>query len=182
MTIAREYQRRDIPLALMVIDEGAWDLLGDEGWGGCAKGDETASGSKCPCWEDAGAMVQELKAMGVEVMLSPYLQFILPSSKNFAQAKARGALAVGVADTSGYADGAVGMADTPGYTDGAMGVADTPGYTDGKPACIAYSGYNDGNRDSGRCLNATGGAEHNPYCGHGCMYDVFDEGSGQLMM
>ena len=30
--IAHEYQRLDIPLSLMIIDEGAWDLLGNEGW------------------------------------------------------------------------------------------------------------------------------------------------------
>ena len=31
--IAHEYQRLNIPLSLMIIDEGAWDLLGNEGWG-----------------------------------------------------------------------------------------------------------------------------------------------------
>jgi hypothetical protein len=45
--IAREYQRLHIPLSLMIIDEGAWDLLGNEGWGGCSNGSVTMTGEPC---------------------------------------------------------------------------------------------------------------------------------------
>ena len=33
------------------------------------------NGTACPCFADAKSMTAELKAMGVECMLSPYLQF-----------------------------------------------------------------------------------------------------------
>ncbi|KAK4128074.1 glycoside hydrolase family 31 protein [Parathielavia appendiculata] len=55
--VAREYKRRGLPLDLIVIDFFHWPLQGD--W----KFDETY-------WPDPDAMVQELKEMGIELMVS----------------------------------------------------------------------------------------------------------------
>jgi alpha-D-xyloside xylohydrolase len=155
MSIAKEYQRRDIPLSLMIIDEGAWDLLGNEGWGGCANGSVTASAAPCPCFADAANMTAELTHMGVEVMLSPYMQFAVQQSTHFKSGRAAAAFAVGV----------------PGK----------PGASE--PACYGYSGYNRKNADDLRCLNHNGTASANdPYCGDGCMWDVFEPASGAIMM
>lgn len=52
----------------------------------------------------------------------------------------------------------------------------------GEPACVGYSGYNQKNADDYRCLNSTGGRMFDPYCGDGCMWDVFDNASGAIMM
>jgi alpha-D-xyloside xylohydrolase len=152
--IAKEYQRLGIPLSMIVIDEGAWDLLGNEGWGGCANGSVTAHGKPCPCFADAAAMSKELAAMGVEVMLSPYMQFAVESSTAYPTGKAGGMFAVGV-----------------------QGAVDA-----GEPACLGYSGYNQKNADDFRCLNATGDREHNMYCGDGCMWDVYTPQAGAVMM
>ena len=152
--IAHEYQRLDIPLSLMIIDEGAWDLLGNEGWGGCSNGSITATGEACPCFENATAMTAELKSMGIEVMLSPYMQFAVEQSSNFPAGKAAGAFAVGVKGKPGA----------------------------GEPACYGYSGYNQKNAQDYRCLNSTGGREFNAYCGDGCMWDVFADAAGEMMM
>ena len=154
LAIAREYRRLAIPLSVIVIDEGAWDLLGDEGWGGCANGSVTADGSPCPCFADAAGMTAELKKMGIEVMLSPYMQFAVEQSKNFPGGKRRRSFALG----------------TPGAPDA------------GEPATIAYSGYNKANADSDRCLNSTGGNEENMYCGDSAMWDVFSDAAGAAMM
>jgi hypothetical protein len=85
--IAKEDQRLGIPLSMIVIDEGAWDLLGNEGWGGCSNGSVTMTGEACPCFANATAMTSELKDMGIEVMLSPYLQFAVESSSNYPAGK-----------------------------------------------------------------------------------------------
>eukprot|EP00040_Diaphanoeca_grandis_P027082 m.153121 g.153121 ORF g.153121 m.153121 type:complete len:789 (-) comp30831_c0_seq1:646-3012(-) len=154
ISIVKEHVSRKIPLAVMVIDEGAWDILGNEQWGGCANGSITETGEPCPCWTNATNMTAELSALGVELMLSPYMQFAVKESKNFPNGSAARAFALGV---DGYPDA-------------------------GSPATIAYSGYNKGNADSGRCVNSSGGATHNPYCGASAMYDVFSKGSGALMM
>ena len=89
--LSGKYTALDIPLAVMVIDEGAWDLLGDEGWGGCANGSVTAAGAACPCFAPAESksMVQTLANLGVEVMLSPYLQFAVPWAERYAAGAAK---------------------------------------------------------------------------------------------
>ena len=61
-----------------------------------------------------------------------------------------------------------------------MGVAGKPGA--GEPACYGYSGFNTKNAADDRCLNSTGGSEKNPYCGDGCMWDVYEPASGEMMM
>jgi len=82
-------------------------------------------------------MTKQLKDIGVELMLSPYMQFAVEASSNYPSGKAAKAFAVG----------------QPGYPDA------------GQPANLGYSGYNGANADSMRCLNSTGGSEHNAYCG-----------------
>ena len=131
--IAGQYRQLGIPLSVLVIDEGSWDLLGDEGWGGCSNGSMTADGKPCGCFAGCAAqMTQQLSAMGIELMLSPYMQFVVQKSKNFLPG----------ANSSAFSVGIVGSKDA------------------GLPATIAYSGYNQamnqGNADSDRCLNSTG--------------------------
>ena len=143
---------------MLVIDEGSWDLLGDEGWGGCSNGSMTADGKPCGCFAGCAAqMTQQLSTMGIELMLSPYMQFVVQKSKNF----------VPGANSSAFAVGTVGAKDA------------------GLPATIAYSGYNQamnqGNADSDRCLNSTGSTK-DPYCGDSAMWDVFDPSSSRKMM
>lgn len=57
LTVAREYKRRNLPIDLIVIDFFHWPKQGE--W----KFDETY-------WPDPDAMVQELKEMGIELMVS----------------------------------------------------------------------------------------------------------------
>jgi hypothetical protein len=61
-----------------------------------------------------------------------------------------------------------------------VGVKGKPGA--GEPACYGYSGFNTKNAQDYRCLNSTGGRDLNPYCGDGCMWDVFEPASGEMMM
>jgi len=57
LEVAREYHRRRLPVSVMVIDFHHWDKAGD--W------------SFDPdCWPDPTAMVEELKSMGMECMVS----------------------------------------------------------------------------------------------------------------
>lgn len=55
--VAREYKRRGLPLAVIVVDYFHWTLQGD--W----QFDPV-------CWPDPAAMVQELEQMGVKLMVS----------------------------------------------------------------------------------------------------------------
>ena len=115
---------------MLVIDEGSWDLLGDEGWGGCSNGSMTADSKPCGCFAGCAAqMTQQLSAMGIELMLSPYMQFVVQKSQNFLPG----------ANSSAFAVGTVGSKDAE------------------LPATIAYSGYNQANADSDRYLNSIGG-------------------------
>ena len=126
--IAREYKRLGIPLSVMVIDEGSWDLLGNEEWGGCENGTVTAAGKPCPCFAPCAAdMTAALAELGVEVMLSPYMQFVVEDSTAFAAGNTTRAFALGA----------------PGTLDA------------GIPSRIGYSGYNRGNFESRRCVNAS---------------------------
>ncbi|MBT3272775.1 MAG: glycoside hydrolase family 31 protein, partial [Spirochaetales bacterium] len=57
LEVAREYHRRELPVSVMVIDFHHWDKSGD--W------------SLDPsCWPNPKAMVEELKSMGMECMVS----------------------------------------------------------------------------------------------------------------
>jgi alpha-D-xyloside xylohydrolase len=57
LEVAREYHRRELPVSVMVIDFHHWDKSGD--W--CLDPN---------CWPDPKAMVEELKSMGMECMVS----------------------------------------------------------------------------------------------------------------
>ena len=58
-------------------------------------GDETLPKS---CWPDAKRMVDQLKELGVELMISPYSHSVAKTSSNYAEAEAKGLLAT---DSSG---------------------------------------------------------------------------------
>jgi len=57
LEVAREYHRRKLPVSVIVIDFHHWDISGD--WTFDPK-----------CWPDPKAMVDELKSMGMECMVS----------------------------------------------------------------------------------------------------------------
>jgi alpha-D-xyloside xylohydrolase len=57
LTVAREYHRRGIPVSVMVIDFYHWTLSGDWSFDPAA-------------WPDPTAMVEELRSMGMECMVS----------------------------------------------------------------------------------------------------------------
>ncbi|GHO62705.1 family 31 glucosidase [Ktedonobacter sp. SOSP1-52] len=78
LQVAREYKKRGLPLSVIVIDFFNWTLQGD--W----RFDPQA-------WPDPQAMVDELRAMGVELMVSVW-PTVNPMSENFAEMQARGLL------------------------------------------------------------------------------------------
>ena len=57
LEVAREYHRRKLPVTVMVIDFHHWDMSGDWSFDPA-------------CWPDPKAMVEELKSMGMECMVS----------------------------------------------------------------------------------------------------------------
>jgi alpha-D-xyloside xylohydrolase len=57
LEVAREYHRRKLPVSVMVIDFHHWSKMGDWSFDPA-------------CWPDPAAMVRELKAMGMECMVS----------------------------------------------------------------------------------------------------------------
>ncbi len=57
LAVAREYKRRDLPLSVIVADYFHWAMMGDWDFDPA-------------CWPDPEAMVHELRAMGVELMVS----------------------------------------------------------------------------------------------------------------
>lgn len=78
LQVAREYKRRNIPLDVIVVDFFHWPKQGD--W----RFDPTY-------WPDPDSMIQELKEMGIELMVSiwPMVDY---KSENFEEMKARGFL------------------------------------------------------------------------------------------
>ncbi|GCF08917.1 glycoside hydrolase family 31 protein [Dictyobacter arantiisoli] len=78
LSVAREYKRRGLPLSVIVIDFFHWSLQGD--W----RFDPQA-------WPDPAAMVQELKELGIELMVSIW-PTVNPLSENFATMLERGLL------------------------------------------------------------------------------------------
>lgn len=78
LAVAREYQRRGLPLAVIVVDFFHWTLQGD--W----QFDPAF-------WPNPSAMVRELEAMGVKVMVSIW-PTLNPLSPNFEAMKQRGLL------------------------------------------------------------------------------------------
>jgi alpha-D-xyloside xylohydrolase len=78
LEVAREYHRRGIPLAVIVSDFFHWEYLGDWGF---------HSGE----WPDPAAMVNELKSMGTELMVSVWPS-VSPLSANYKPMLDRGLL------------------------------------------------------------------------------------------
>ena len=76
LNVAREYKKRGLPISVIVIDYFHWPLQGD--W----KFDEKY-------WPDPDAMIQELKEMGIELMVSiwPTVDY---RSENFQEMKEKG--------------------------------------------------------------------------------------------
>ena len=77
--VAREYKRRGLPLAVIVIDYFHWTMLGE--W----KFDPA-------CWPDPTAMVKELEEMGVKLMVSVWPAVNI-YSENYQKMSALGYLA-----------------------------------------------------------------------------------------
>ncbi|MCY2924693.1 MAG: family 31 glucosidase, partial [Planctomycetota bacterium] len=73
LATAREFQRRRLPLSVLVIDFLHWDVIGN--WKLDPK-----------CWPDPAAMVKETDAMGVRIMISPWI-LVNPASENYAYMK-----------------------------------------------------------------------------------------------
>ena len=103
MAVANEYVRRSLPLSLMIIDFYSWN---DPVKKVNTIGDETLPAS---CWPDPKLMVEQLRAMGVELMVSPYSHSVGKASRNYADAAARHLLATD-------RDGAPAPSYAGGYT------------------------------------------------------------------
>lgn len=78
LSVAREYKKRGLPLDVIVVDYFHWPMMGD--W--CF--DEAD-------FPDPGAMVRELREMGVELMASVWPS-VNPQSKNYWRMKRQGYL------------------------------------------------------------------------------------------
>lgn len=78
LNVAREYKKRGLPLSAIVIDFFHWPMQGD--W----RFDEKY-------WPDPKAMVEELKSMGVELVVSVW-PTVDPRSENYAEMKQKGYL------------------------------------------------------------------------------------------
>jgi len=78
LEVAREHRRRDLPLSVIVADYFHWRAMGDYQF------DESE-------WPDPAAMVAELKAMGVELMVSIW-PTVSPLSQYFAEYRDQGLL------------------------------------------------------------------------------------------
>jgi len=78
LAIAREYRRRALPLDVLVIDGGHWTLMGE--W-------RFEPGE----WPDPGAMVAELRSLGVEPMVSVW-PTVNPLSREYPDLRDRGHL------------------------------------------------------------------------------------------
>jgi alpha-D-xyloside xylohydrolase len=78
LEVAREYKRRGLPLSVIVSDYFNWTMMGE--W----RFDPGA-------WPDPTAMVEELEAMGVKLMVSIW-PTVNANSENFAEMQQRGLL------------------------------------------------------------------------------------------
>lgn len=78
LSVAREYKKRDLPISVIVIDFFHWKHQGD--WSFDSE-----------YFPDPKAMVDELKAMGIEVMVSVW-PTVDPLSENYLEMKQRGFL------------------------------------------------------------------------------------------
>mgnify|MGYP005854316119 FL=1 len=78
LEVAREYKRRGLPLSVIVCDFFHWSHMGD--WRFDPK-----------CWPDPPAMVRELEAMGIKLMVSIW-PTVSPISENYQIMRERGLL------------------------------------------------------------------------------------------
>jgi alpha-D-xyloside xylohydrolase len=78
LAVAREYQRRGLPLAVIVADFFHWSAMGDYRF------DQSE-------WPDPDAMVAELRAMGTELMVSIW-PTVSPLSENYGEYRDQGLL------------------------------------------------------------------------------------------
>ncbi len=78
LAVAREYKKRGLPLSVIVSDFFHWSHMGD--W----RFDPN-------CWPDPAAMVDELEAMGVKLMVSIW-PTVSPISENYQAMRERGLL------------------------------------------------------------------------------------------
>ena len=78
LEVAREYQRRDLPLDVIVVDYFHWSTQGD--WQFDPE-----------CWPDPTGMTRELDEMGVKLMVSIW-PTVNPISKNHAEMREQGLL------------------------------------------------------------------------------------------
>eukprot|EP00756_Hemistasia_phaeocysticola_P003956 Hpha_TRINITY_DN12551_c0_g2::TRINITY_DN12551_c0_g2_i1::g.50970::m.50970/K01811/xylS, yicI; alpha-D-xyloside xylohydrolase len=80
MEVAREYKRRALPISMLVIDWFHWPQMGDFMF-------------KPECFPDPGAMVEELRGLGIELMVTmwPFMGFEV--SKNWQEYLNNGYLA-----------------------------------------------------------------------------------------
>ena len=83
MDVARGYISRGYPISLIIIDYFSWNSPA----GTSHLGDEILPKE---CWPNPRAMVEELKAMGVELMVSPYFHSLTEQSEYYAQAQRDG--------------------------------------------------------------------------------------------
>lgn len=79
LAVVREYKRRELPLAVIVSDYFHWRMMGD--WAMDPRD-----------WPDPSAMMQELKELGVELMVSIW-PTVNPSNSAYAEMAERGLLA-----------------------------------------------------------------------------------------
>lgn len=78
LNVAREYKKRGLPLSVIVIDFFHWTAQGDYRF-------------DPECWPDPKAMVEELKKMGIELMVSVW-PTVEESSENYREMEEKGYL------------------------------------------------------------------------------------------
>jgi len=105
LDVVHGYLDRGVNLSLIVIDFYSWNDP-DGGQASNTLGDETLPKT---CWPDPKGMVDELKALGVELMVSPYSHSVAKTSTKYAAAETRGLLATDADGNAalGYAGGYV---------------------------------------------------------------------------
>lgn len=106
MDVAQHYVDLDIPISLIIIDFFNWNDYDAPKGKQDTLGDETLPKS---CWPDPKLMVDQLKELGVELMISPYSHSVAKTSTKYAEAAAKGLLATDStgAPALGYAGGYV---------------------------------------------------------------------------
>ncbi|KAK9460850.1 glycoside hydrolase superfamily [Lipomyces oligophaga] len=78
METAREYKKRELPIDIMLVDYFHWPFQGDWKW------DQT-------CWPDSAGMIQELRSMGIQLVVSVW-PTVDKRSENYSEMVKRGLL------------------------------------------------------------------------------------------